>query len=127
MLGLGESLQYYFCVGPVAMYNGIDALNGVIRNQMGRDPLSGEVFIFMGKCRTRVKLLQWQRGGFVLYYKRLETGKFDLPFFDSKTNSYSMSWSALFMIIEGISTRNRVFKERYDPGISSYNNRLSFR
>jgi hypothetical protein len=127
MLGLGESLQYYFCVGPVAMYNGIDALNGVIRNQMGRDPLSGEVFIFMGKCRTRVKLLQWQRGGFVLYYKRLESGKFDLPFFDSKTNSYNMSWSTLFMIIEGISTRNRVFKERYYPGTRSCNNPLSIR
>src|SRR3989339_2030598 len=122
MLGLGESLQYYFCVGPVAMYNGIDALNGVIRNQMGRNPLSGEVFIFMGKCRTRVKLLQWQRGGFVLYYKRLETGKFDLRFFDSKTNSYNMSLSTLFMIIEGISMRNRVFEDRYDLGARPYNN-----
>ena len=73
MFGLGENLDYYFCVGDVSMRKGIDALCGVIRHQMGRDPLSGEVYIFMSHDKTRVKLLQWQRGGFVLYYKQQVT------------------------------------------------------
>ena len=105
MFGLGENLDYYFCVGDVSMRKGIDALCGVIRHQMGRDPLSGEVYIFMSHDKTRVKLLQWQRGGFVLYYKRLEKGRFELPFFNSKTQTYGLSWHLLFMIIEGISIK----------------------
>lgn len=113
MFGLGENLDYYFCVGDVSMLKGIDALSGVIRHQMGRDPLSGEVFIFMSHDKTRVKLLQWQRGGFVLYYKRLEKGRFELPFFNPQTKSYCLSWHLLFMIIEGIAIHRVRFRERY--------------
>ena len=113
MFGLGENLDYYFCVGDVSMRKGIDALCGVIRHQMGRDPLSGEVYIFMSHDKTRVKLLQWQRGGFVLYYKRLEKGRFELPFFNSKTQTYGLSWHLLFMIIEGISIKKARFRECY--------------
>ena len=113
MFGLGENLDYYFCVGDVSMRKGIDALCGVIRHQMGRDPLSGEVYIFMSHDKTRVKLLQWQRGGFVLYYKRLENGRFELPFFNSKTQTYGLSWHLLFMIIEGISIKKARFRECY--------------
>lgn len=113
MFGLGENLDYYFCVGDVSMLKGIDALCGVIRHQMGRDPLSGEVFIFMSHDKTRVKLLQWQRGGFVLYYKRLEKGRFEVPFFNPQTQSYSLSWHLLFMIIEGIAIQRVRFRERY--------------
>jgi len=113
MFGLGENLDYYFCVGDVSMRKGIDALCGVIRHQMGRDPLSGEVFIFMSHDKTRVKLLQWQRGGFVLYYKRLERGRFELPFFNCKTQTYCLSWQILFMILEGISIKTVRFRERH--------------
>jgi transposase len=46
---------------------------------MGRDALSGEVFIFMNRRRDQVKMLVWDRSGFVIYYKRLERGRFELP------------------------------------------------
>ena len=122
MFGLGENLDYYFCVGDVSMLKGIDALCGVIRHQMGRDPLSGEVFIFMSHDKTRVKLLQWQRGGFVLYYKRLEKGRFEVPFFNPQTQSYSLSWHLLFMIIEGIAIQRVRFRERYTIYTKAANN-----
>lgn len=122
MFGLGENLDYYFCVGDVSMLKGIDALCGVIRHQMGRDPLSGEVYIFMSHDKTRVKLLQWQRGGFVLYYKRLERGRFELPFFNPQTQSYSLSWHLLFMIIEGIAIQRVRFRDRYTTHKKAVNN-----
>lgn len=122
MFGLGENLDYYFCVGDVSMLKGIDALCGVIRHQMGRDPLSGEVYIFMSHDKTRVKLLQWQRGGFVLYYKRLERGRFELPFFNPQTKSYSLSWHLLFMIIEGIAIQRVRFRDRYTTHKKAANN-----
>ena len=116
MFGLGEDLHYYFCVGHTSMNKGIDSLCGVVRHQLHRDPLSGEVFIFMSRCRTKIKLLQWQRGGFVLYYKRLEKGRFELPFFISLTRSYCISWQILFMIIEGIIAQRVDFRPRYMIG-----------
>jgi hypothetical protein len=122
MFGLGEDLQYYFCVGHTSMNKGIDALCGVIRGQMNRDPLTGEVFIFMSRCRRKIKLLQWQRGGFVLYYKRLEKGHFELPYFNPKSRSYSISWQVLFMIIEGIIVGRVHFKSRYTISRKIVNN-----
>lgn len=122
MFGLGEDLQYYFCVGHTSMNKGIDSLCGVVRHQLHRDPLSGEVFIFISRCRTKIKLLQWQRGGFVLYYKRLEKGRFELPFFNPRTRSYNISWQVLFMIIEGIMARGINFKPRYVIGRKVANN-----
>ena len=122
MFGLGEDLHYYFCVGHTSMNKGIDSLCGVVRHQLHRDPLSGEVFIFMSRCRTKIKLLQWQRGGFVLYYKRLEKGRFELPFFNPKTRSYCISWQILFMIIEGIIAQRVDFRPRYMIGRKVVNN-----
>jgi transposase len=46
---------------------------------MRRNPLSGEVFLFINRPRNRMKLLRWEYGGFILYYKRLESGAFELP------------------------------------------------
>lgn len=122
MFGLGEDLQYYFCVDNMSMNKGIDSLCGVVRQQMHRDPLSGEVFIFMSRCRTKVKLLQWQRGGFVLYYKRLEKGRFELPYFSPKTQTYCIGWPILFMIIEGIMGGRINFGVRYAISRKTINN-----
>ncbi|MFA6645334.1 MAG: IS66 family insertion sequence element accessory protein TnpB [Bacilli bacterium] len=122
MFGLGEDLHYYICVGHTSMNKGIDALCGVIRCQMNRDPLAGEVFIFISRCRKKIKLLQWQRGGFVLYYKRLEIGRFELPYFNPKTRSYNISWQVLFMIIEGIIVGRVHFRSRYTISRKVVNN-----
>ncbi len=50
------------------MRNGFDGLCGVVRNELGKDPLSGEVFIFMNKRRNQVKVLLWEGDGFSMYY-----------------------------------------------------------
>jgi hypothetical protein len=80
---------------------------------MGRDPLSGEVFIFMNKTRTAIKLLHWERGGFVVYHKRLEEGRFTLPVFDRRTGSYSLKWTDLVLMVEGISLDRIYYRKRY--------------
>jgi hypothetical protein len=98
------------------MRKGFDALCGVVRSDMGRDPLSGEVFIFMNKPRTTIKLLHWERGGLVIYHKRLEAGRFPLPVFDAKTRSYSMLWTDLVLMVEGISPDRISYGKRYEKG-----------
>ena len=113
MFSLGQGLKYYLCVGSVSMCNGIDGLSGIVRNKLGRDPLSGEVFIFISKNRCNMKLLHWETGGFVLYQKRLEAGTFEIPEYDSKLLSYQMDWSTLVMLIEGIKLKKVRYRERY--------------
>jgi len=56
------------------MRKSFDGLSGIVQSQLNRNPTSGEVFIFVNRRRNRVKLLKWEQGGFILYYKRLESG-----------------------------------------------------
>jgi hypothetical protein len=96
------------------MRKGFDTLCGVVRLQMGRDPLSGEVFIFMNRSRNTIKLLHWERGGLVIYHKRLERGRFTLPEFDAPTGSYLLRWTDLVMMVEGISLAGVRYGKRYE-------------
>jgi len=83
----------------------------IVRNELGKEPCSGDVFVFLNKTRTHLKLLHWERGGFVLYYKRLEQGTFSVPVFKEGENC--MSWSQLVLMIEGIVIEKSVQKLRY--------------
>lgn len=96
------------------MRKGFDALCGEVRRSMGRDPLSGEVFIFYNSSRTRLKLLHWERGGFVIYHKRFEQGILSLPRFDVATGGYRVSWRELMLMVEGITLSSVRLKKRFD-------------
>lgn len=114
MFSLGEGLHYYLAIGSVDMRKGINTLCAVVRNNLGRDPLSGEVFIFINRTRHTIKLLHWQRGGFVLYQKRLEVGTFELPIYNNNDSNYKMDWHTLVMLIEGIKIRKTYMRKRYE-------------
>lgn len=96
------------------MRKGFDSLCGVVRSQMGRDPLSGEVFVFINRVRTTIKLLHWERGGLVIYHKRLEQGRFTMPRYDVISGSYSLGWAQLVMMVEGIQMSDVRYKKRYE-------------
>ncbi len=115
MFSLSDNLQYYLCTGATDIRKGFDTLCGVVRSQMGRDPLSGEVFIFVNGSRSTIKLLHWERGGLVIYHKRLESGCFERPVFDPEQNAFQMKWSELVMMIQGLSMKNIVQRKRFDP------------
>jgi len=119
MFSLNESHRYYLCPDSQDMRKGFDALSGVVRSDMGRDPLSGEVFIFMNRSRTTIKLLHWERGGLVVYHKRLESGRFSIPRFDEKTRSYSLRWTDLVLMIEGISLEKVAYRKRLEKTIKT--------
>jgi transposase len=91
------------------MRKSFNGLGGLIQNELHRNVTSGEVFLFVNRRRNRIKLLQGQPGGFVLYCKRLEEGTFELP----ATNGRSMFWPELMMLIEGISLDKVKKIERY--------------
>lgn len=111
MLSLGSSHQYYLYRDPTDMRKGADGLSGLIRMGMDRDPLSGEVFIFVNRRRDKMKLLVWESSGFVVWYKRLEAGTFELPAVGGQ-----ISWQKLVLILEGVSLSSVVHRKRYSRG-----------
>lgn len=79
MLTLPSSVRIYVASEPVDLRRGFDGLGAATRSLMGRDPMSGHVFVFLNRRRDRIKLLVWDRTGWVVVYKRLERGTFRVP------------------------------------------------
>lgn len=113
MFSLTSSFRYYLYREPTDMRKSFDGLSGLVQGQLRRDPASGEVFIFINRRRNKVKLLRWEQGGFVLYYKRLEKGTFELPRFSDNALSCQMSWPMLMLMIAGITIEKSKQRRRY--------------
>lgn len=113
MFSLNSSVRYYLYQGTTDMRNSFDGLSGIVKSRLGKDPLSGDVFIFINKRRNLVKLLKWEQGGFELYYKRLETGTLELPQVKKGAQYCQINWSVLVMMIEGISIKKIVQRKRF--------------
>src|SRR5436305_5423006 len=79
MFGLGLSTKIYLGVEAVAMRKGFDGLYGLVRDQLGHDPLSGHLFLCTNRSRTRLKVLAWDGTGLWVCAKRLERGRFHWP------------------------------------------------
>ena len=119
MFSLGDSDVYYLSRTSTDMRKGFDALCGEVRRGMGRDPVSGEVFIFYNTSRTRLKLLHRERGGFVIYHKRFEQGVLTLPRLDEQTGGYRIAWRELMLMVEGVSPERIHPRKRYDISLKS--------
>jgi transposase len=120
MLAISSTQRYFLYSGLTDMRKGFDSLCGMVREEFQRDPLSGDVFIFLSRSRSRIKLLQWQGDGFALYYKRLEKGSFELPK-DLSSSSLSISAQQLMLIMEGIQLSSVKKRVRYSQqNVSNY-------
>ena len=106
MFALTEAHRFYFYNQPTDMRKSFDALSGLVRSAMGQDPLSGAVYVFVNQPRTLMKLLHWQFGGFVLYSKRLEKGRFEFVFNSEGKSEKEITHAELTMLVAGISLRN---------------------
>ena len=96
------------------MRKSFDGLCGLVSNKLGQNPTSGDLFIFVNKPRNRIKLLRWETGGFVLFYKRLEQGTFQLPKpQDANAGKLTIDYSELVMIINGISLEKTRKNKRF--------------
>lgn len=112
MITFGSAQRYFLCREPTDMRKSFDGLAGLVRSRLRRNPLSGDVFVFVNRRRTHVKLLVWDRSGFVLYYKRLEEGTFELP---KTLEQGSVTWHQLVLMLEGVSLQSVRYRKRYAP------------
>ena len=100
---LSSAVRAYVCAEPIDMRKSIDGLAALVAPLLGMDALSGQVFVFVGKRRNKVKLLVWDRHGFWCLYKRLERGRF------SALRSGELSESELRLVLEGVDLSVRRF------------------
>lgn len=110
MIALGPAQRYFLYREPADMRKSFDGLCGLVQSELGRDPLSGDVFIFLNRRRTHIKLLVWDRSGFVLYYKRLEQGTFEMP---SAAEREPITWHQLVLMLEGVTVESLRLRKRY--------------
>ena len=101
MFGLGPATRIYLGVEPVDLRKGFDGLYGLVRDQLGQDPLSGHLFLFVNSSRTRIKALVWDGSGLWLCTKRLEKGRFHWPS-TNETGKVTMRPEELSMLINGL-------------------------
>jgi transposase len=107
MLGLPPSVRIHFATALVDMRKGIDGLRTLVEGTLKKDPLDGHLFVFVGKAKDKVKILFWDRNGFVLYMKRLERGRFQVPAVNERTRHVEMESAQLAMLLDGIDLNAR--------------------
>jgi len=112
MFSLGAA-RYYLYREPTDMRKSFDGLCGLVTNRLKQNPMSGDVYLFVNKPRNRIKLLRWETGGFVLFYKRLEKGTFELPVGEKSAESNKLDFGELAMLMTGISMRNAKKRRRF--------------
>jgi transposase len=96
---IGGNVQVWVATTPVDMRKSFDSLAEVVKNFLGHDPLSGNLFVFRNKGRQLVKILWWDQDGLTIYYKRLERGEFQFP--PGNTPSLEISREQLLQLLSG--------------------------
>jgi transposase len=113
-LDSSQNVRIWLSSEATDMRCGFDRLAERVRAVIGQDPLSGHWFIFRSRRGERLKILAWDRDGYALWYKRLETGVFKLPRLEAGARSVELRASELAMVLDGIDVSRLKRVERYD-------------
>ena len=97
-----QTTRIWLAVEATDMRCGFDRLAERTSAVISQDPLSGHLFVFASRRHERLKVLTWDRDGYVLWYKRLEAGVFKLPRVEQGARSIELRASELAMMLDGI-------------------------
>ncbi|MBV8954881.1 MAG: IS66 family insertion sequence element accessory protein TnpB [Solirubrobacterales bacterium] len=114
MLTLPPGVQMFVATERVDGRKGIDGLSALVRSQFAEDPLSGTMFVFFSRRTDRVRVLYWDRDGYVLVTKRLEKGCYRLPW-PADRGRVVIEAAELLLILEGIELRGAGRRPRWSP------------
>ncbi len=117
MLRLPPSVQVLACTRPVDLRKSFDGLAAVTESVLERDPMSGHIFVFFNRRADQIRLLWWDRDGWLLVAKRLERGRFPMPW--QRAPSQGLVWGLqpgeLSLLLEGIDLRGAKRLPRWQP------------
>jgi transposase len=116
VLTFSPTQRIFLARAVVDMRKSFDSLTSLVRNQLDKDPFTGDAFVFVGKGRDRVKILVWDASGFWVCAKRLEKGTFALPkpaMAKDATSSLPLSVADVHLLLEGIDVHAATYKQHY--------------
>jgi len=115
MLSLERGQRIFLAAGPTDMRKSFNGLSGIVRAELGRDPLSGELFAFCNRGRNRLKLLLFEGAGMWVLAKRLERGTFAWPAVCGDSRRIELTYEELALLLGGLDAqelRPRRWKRR---------------
>lgn len=114
MLTLPPGVRVFVATERVDGRKGIDGLSALVRSHFAEDPLSGRMFVFFSRRADRVRVLYWDRDGYVLVTKRLEKGTYRLPW-RAEQRRVVIEAAELLLVLEGIDIREAKRRVRWSP------------
>lgn len=116
MLTLPPGVRVFVAIARVDGRKGIDGLSTLVRSQFAEDPLSGSMYVFFSRRADRVRVLYWDRDGYVLITKRLEKGSYRVPWPADRGRAV-IEAAELLLVLEGIDLRGATRRERWSPAL----------
>jgi transposase len=113
MLSIAANASIFVHTQATDMRKSFDGLCGIIRQQFQADPTDGSLFLFLNRRRDRIKLLWWDRDGLALFYKRLESGTFEMLESEGDSPNVQIDATQLAMLLGGISLQSVKRRKRY--------------
>ena len=92
--------EVYLCIEPVDFRKQIDGLAALVQEELALSPFSERLFVFINRRRNRIKILYWERSGFVLWMKRLEREQFHWP--QAVTPTVTLTGQELNWLLDGL-------------------------
>jgi len=102
MMRAGEAVEVFLCRDPVDLRKSIQGLSVLVEQELGLDPFAARLYVFCGRRRDKVKILYWERSGFVLWYKRLEKARFAWLDRAAKDATLAITGRELNWLLDGI-------------------------
>ena len=108
MIGSTRQVAVFAYGEPCDMRKGFDGLSALVTQGLERDPLSGDLFVFVNRTRKRAKVLMWDGTGLCIYAKRLEEGRFASLWREGTSPKLTLTMSELQLFLEGSALVGRV-------------------
>jgi transposase len=118
MLTLPPGIRVFVATARVDGRKGIDGLSALVRSQFAEDPLSGSMYVFFSRRADRVRVLYFDRDGYVLITKRLEKGTYRVPW-SAEQGQVVIEAAELLLVLEGIDLRGSARRTRWSPRLAS--------
>ena len=101
MIGGTRQVRVWACAEPVSMRRSFDGLYAAAKTALGRDPLDGDMFLFVARDRRQARVLYWDGTGLVVMGKRLEKGRFNAPWDGDRAKPWCLTTSERSLFLEG--------------------------
>ena len=111
MIALPASVRVYLCLSPCDMRKSFDGLQSLAVESLQLDPFAGHLLVFANQRRDRIKILYWDRDGFAIWAKRLESGTYAFPF--GEPGRREISAGELGALLSGIDLSRAERRKRY--------------